>query len=208
MACTRLPGTVPVGFSIATEGHLDTGQHSSLTQADYALSRLVTLKDRTEVTESLAKMHLAQRRNELVSFDLMLTVISVNISLLGGVACLCGMNFWLGGSGAPKARHAAAHLPCWKVCMQDFRGFQGMQLQPCCGVQQLNLLTAGVFHHLCNPSTGVVNGGHGCNFCIRQTSPIAADSVRTVIAVIIWLCKDNETISQETPVKVVQSHTN
>lgn len=79
-------------------------------QADYALSRLVTLKDRTEVTESLAKMHLAQRRNELVSFDLMLTVISVNTSFFGGVAALCGMNLWLAGSGAPKARHVHVHL--------------------------------------------------------------------------------------------------
>ena len=74
-----------------------------LAQADYALSRLVTLKERTEATESLAKMHLAQRRNELVSFDLMLTVISINISFFGGVAALCGMNLWLGSSGAPKA---------------------------------------------------------------------------------------------------------
>ena len=79
-----------------------------MVQADYALSRLVALKDRTEATESLAKMHLAQRRNELVSFDLMLTVISVNISFFGGVAALCGMNLWLGNSGAPKVRIVAA----------------------------------------------------------------------------------------------------
>ncbi|KAA6423389.1 MAG: hypothetical protein FRX49_06450 [Trebouxia sp. A1-2] len=71
-------------------------------QADYALSRLVTLKERTEATESLAKMHLAQRRNELVSFDLMLTVISINIAFVGGVASLCGMNLWLAGSNAPS----------------------------------------------------------------------------------------------------------
>lgn len=29
-------------------------------------------------------MHLAQRRNELVSFDLMLTVIAINVALIGG----------------------------------------------------------------------------------------------------------------------------
>lgn len=84
-------------------------------QADYALSRLVTLKERTEATESLAKMHLAQRRNELVSFDLMLTVISINISFFGGVAALCGMNLWLGSSGAPKARSVSAHPSFYAV---------------------------------------------------------------------------------------------
>lgn len=89
---------------------LDPEQHLLLMQADYALSRLVTLKDRTEATESLAKMHLAQRRNELVSFDLMLTVISTNVSFFGGVAAICGMNLWLAGSGAPKARHVALML--------------------------------------------------------------------------------------------------
>lgn len=83
----------------------DAWHHLLLMQADYALSRLVTLKDRTEATESLAKMHLAQRRNELVSFDLMLTVISTNVSFFGGVAAICGMNLWLAGSGAPKASH-------------------------------------------------------------------------------------------------------
>lgn len=72
-------------------------------QADYALSRLLSLKERTEATESLATLHLAQRRNELVSFDLMLTVISINVAFFGAVASLCGMNLWLGGSGAPKA---------------------------------------------------------------------------------------------------------
>ena len=71
-------------------------------QADYALSRLLSLKERTEATESLATLHLAQRRNELVSFDLMLTVVSINVAFFGGVASLCGMNLWLGGSGAPK----------------------------------------------------------------------------------------------------------
>ena len=53
-------------------------------QADHALNRLLTLKERTEATESLARMHLAQRRNELVSFDLMLTVIAINVALTGG----------------------------------------------------------------------------------------------------------------------------
>ena len=71
-------------------------------QADYALSRLVALKERTEATESLAKMHLAQRRNELVSFDLMMSVISINIGFFGAVAAVCGMNLWLAGSKAPK----------------------------------------------------------------------------------------------------------
>ena len=74
-------------------------------QADHALNRLLSLKERTEATESLARMHLAQRRNELVSFDLMLTVIAINVALVGAVASLCGMNLWLAGSGAPKARH-------------------------------------------------------------------------------------------------------
>ena len=71
-------------------------------QADYALSRLVTLKERTEATESLAKMHLSQRRNELVSFELLLNVISINVAFFGGVASLCGMNLWLAGSNAPS----------------------------------------------------------------------------------------------------------
>ena len=75
-------------------------------QADYALSRLVALKERTEATESLAKMHLAQRRNELVSFDLMMSVISINIGFFGAVAALCGMNLWLAGSKAPKVCRA------------------------------------------------------------------------------------------------------
>ena len=78
------------------------GRVGVVLQADYALSRLVALKDRTEATESLAKMHLAQRRNELVSFDLMMTVISINIGFFGAVAALCGMNLWLAGSNAPK----------------------------------------------------------------------------------------------------------
>ncbi len=90
-----------------------------LLQADYALSRLVTLKERTEATESLAKMHLAQRRNELVSFDLMLTVISINIAFVGGVASLCGMNLWLAGSGAPSVCHAAS--VSFAYCMQCTR---------------------------------------------------------------------------------------
>lgn len=63
----------------------------------------MSLKERTEATESLATLHLAQRRNELVSFDLMLTVISINVAFFGGVASICGMNLWLGGSSAPKA---------------------------------------------------------------------------------------------------------
>lgn len=91
----------------------------SLLQADYALSRLVTLKERTEATESLAKMHLAQRRNELVSFDLMLTVISINIAFVGGVASLCGMNLWLAGSNAPSVCQAASVL--FAYCMQPTR---------------------------------------------------------------------------------------
>jgi len=93
--------------------------HVPLLQADYALSRLVTLKERTEATESLAKMHLAQRRNELVSFDLMLTVISINIAFVGGVASLCGMNLWLAGSNAPSVCHAAS--VSFAYCMQGCR---------------------------------------------------------------------------------------
>jgi len=88
-----------------------------LLQADYALSRLVTLKERTEATESLAKMHLAQRRNELVSFDLMLTVISINIAFFGGVASLCGMNLWLAGSNAPSVCNTVSVFVCWSVVM-------------------------------------------------------------------------------------------
>ncbi|DBA78827.1 TPA: hypothetical protein ACH3X1_008720 [Trebouxia sp. C0004] len=91
-------------------------------QADYALSRLVTLKERTEATESLAKMHLAQRRNELVSFDLMLTVISINIAFVGGVASLCGMNLWLAGSNAPSVCQAASVL--FAYCMQPTRSWR------------------------------------------------------------------------------------
>ena len=110
-------GTLPLTASVA----IDPRQRLSLLQADYALSRLITLKERTEATESLAKMHLAQRRNELVSFDLMLTVISTNISFFGGVAAICGMNLWLAGSGAPKARHVALYSTCSRdslpICM-------------------------------------------------------------------------------------------
>lgn len=79
----------------------------------------MTLKERTEATESLAKMHLAQRRNELVSFDLMLTVISINIAFVGGVASLCGMNLWLAGSNAPSVCQAASAL--FAYCMQPTR---------------------------------------------------------------------------------------
>lgn len=95
----------------------------------------MTLKDRTELTESLAKMHLAQRRNELVSFDLMLTVISINISFFGAVASLCGMNLWLGGSGAPKVRRVAVNLSCVDFGCKRLTGFRDfcsfMQLQQC-----------------------------------------------------------------------------
>ena len=184
--CTMLDMSAGTSHSFAPDC-----QHSSLMQADYALSRLVTLKDRTEATESLAKMHLAQRRNELVSFDLMLTVISINISFFGGVAAICGMNLWLAGSGAPKARHVALYSTCSRnsssICMHaGYCIVSGNHTAACficwtIGLIQLRLLVAGILCHLHYPGTGLLDGSHGCNLCICQTSPTAADSISTLV---------------------------
>lgn len=155
-----------------------------LLQADYALSRLVTLKERTEATESLAKMHLAQRRNELVSFDLMLTVISINIAFVGGVASLCGMNLWLAGSNAPSVCHAASVL--FAYCMQRTRLLAFVRTK----------MTAGILLMACmKAATCIDQNGKICKCisnqigCIECKPAVACRSPLLSAWCCLWYCQ-------------------
>ncbi|DBB07428.1 TPA: hypothetical protein ACH3X3_008910 [Trebouxia sp. C0006] len=63
-------------------------------QVDSVLSRLTALKERIEGTEALIEIDLDHRRNELVAFDLVLTMVTLSFTLVGALAGLMGMNLY------------------------------------------------------------------------------------------------------------------
>ncbi|KAK9804816.1 hypothetical protein WJX72_007175 [[Myrmecia] bisecta] len=66
-----------------------------LKQVEGPLSRLNILQERVDATEALVAMSLDHRRNELVAFDLMLTILTVAIAFVSMVASIFGMNLYL-----------------------------------------------------------------------------------------------------------------
>ncbi|KAK9810373.1 hypothetical protein WJX72_009623 [[Myrmecia] bisecta] len=66
-------------------------------QVDGNLSRLYILKERIEATEALISIDLDNRRNELVAFDLLLTIATVSLTLVAVIGSLFGMNLHFNG---------------------------------------------------------------------------------------------------------------
>eukprot|EP00891_Asterochloris_glomerata_P003934 jgi/Astpho2/3934/fgenesh1_pg.00063_%23_10_t len=63
-------------------------------QVDTVLSRLIALKERIEGTEALIEIDLDHRRNELVAFDLVMTMVTVAFALVSAMSGLMGMNLY------------------------------------------------------------------------------------------------------------------
>ncbi|DBA74097.1 TPA: hypothetical protein ACH3X1_010905 [Trebouxia sp. C0004] len=78
-------------------------------QVDSVLSRLTALKERIEGTEALIEIDLDHRRNELVAFDLVLTMVTLSFTLVGALAGLMGMNLYFAVATTP--------LVCNVLCM-------------------------------------------------------------------------------------------
>ncbi|KAK9795511.1 hypothetical protein WJX73_001908 [Symbiochloris irregularis] len=83
----------------ATEDFLD----SYFMQVDHTLSRLNVLKERIEGIEALVTIDLDHRRNELVAFDLVLTMVTTSFTWMAMIASIFGQNLWLSSNSLPLA---------------------------------------------------------------------------------------------------------
>jgi len=73
-----------------------------------ALTSLDALRERAAAAEALARLDLDRRRNELVAFNMGLSMVSVSLALVSAVASIFGQNLFLSARATPLSAFQAA----------------------------------------------------------------------------------------------------
>ncbi|DBA87421.1 TPA: hypothetical protein ACH3X1_004467 [Trebouxia sp. C0004] len=70
-------------------------------QVDFLMSGLMVLKERIDATEALIAIDLDNRRNELVAFDLVLSIVTVAVAFVAMAGSIFGMNLYFNVQTTP-----------------------------------------------------------------------------------------------------------
>ncbi|DBB18146.1 TPA: hypothetical protein ACH3X3_003120 [Trebouxia sp. C0006] len=73
-------------------------------QVDFLMSGLMVLKERIDATEALIAIDLDNRRNELVAFDLVLSIVTVAVAFVAMVGSIFGMNLYFNVQTTPPGQ--------------------------------------------------------------------------------------------------------